>query len=174
MLNPAKVKFIGNGNNYKLGCKESQFMYCRDCDKKDCGMVTKNRFVFGTIYNAYYLEYWQGKRNSLHVKGEDGVIDYYIPLSDFEIVSDEDNVLNNYEAVVKCVVHDYDNELFELNYGKEYKAIGVNNQGLYLVLDESYDCYFYPSTAFDIVNDTHNILNKEKHYPIYDWNLFAE
>ena len=113
MLKPAKVKFVGNGNDYKLGCKESQFTYCRDCDKKDCDMATKNRFVFGTIYNAYYLEYWQGKRDSLHVKGEDGVIDYFIPLSDFEIVSDEDNVLkNNRNTDVKIeklqkVVEDY-------------------------------------------------------------------
>ncbi len=174
MLKPAKVKFVGNGDNYKLGCEESCFTYCRDCDRKGCQEKTKKRVIFGTVYNAYFLEYWQGKRDSLHVKGEDGVIDHFIPLSDFEIISDVDNVLNNDEAIVKCVVHDYDDEVFALNYGKEYKAIGINNYGLYLILDESGDCYFYSSSAFEIVDDKFNVLNKDKHYPIYDWNLFSE
>ena len=172
MLKPAKVKFVGNMDDYKLGCKESCFAYCRDCDKTDCQETTKNRFIYGNVYNAYFLEYWQGKRDSLHVKGEDGAIVDFIPLSDFEIISDEDNVLNNDEAIVKCVVHDYDNEVFAVKYGKKYKALGINNYGLYLVVDESGDCYFYLNSMFEIVNDKSNILDKDKHYPVYDWNLF--
>lgn len=183
MLNPAKVRFIGDERTYKLACDQSfmycsngedeTWLYCRDCEKKDCQMESPRRFVYSKVYNAYFLEYWSGTRDSLHVKGEDGIIDHFIPLADFEIVSDVDNVLNNYEAVVKCVVRTYERYSM-IYYGKEYKAIGVDKQGAYLVLDESGDCYFYPSSAFEIINDDHGILDVTKHYCIYDWSIFSE
>ncbi len=38
------------------------------------------------------MEYWQGERDSLHVRGEDGEIPDFNPFSDFEVISDEENV----------------------------------------------------------------------------------
>lgn len=163
----AIVKFIGKQEQYKLGCNKSCYAYCRDC--KSCKGSNTFRFIYGSLYNAYFLEFWQGERTSLHIKGEDGKIVDFVPVEDFEIISDEDNVLNTYEAVVRCVTHDYDDELFDLNYRKEYKAIGFDERGQLLVLDESYDCYFYPRKNFEIVSDPHNILDEDNNLPVYDW-----
>ena len=46
-----------------------------------------------------------------------------------------------------------------LTYGKEYKAIGRDKDGLYLVMDNSYCCYFYSPECFEIVSDEYGILN---------------
>lgn len=129
---PAVVKYIGKSNN---------------------------NFTTGKEYFAFFLEYWQGKRESLHVQNNEGKITDFNPFSDFEIVKDEDNVLNKHEAIVRCVTKRFQNELFEIKYDKIYKAIGADENGYYLVMDESYDCYFYPSTDFEIIEDEHNILS---------------
>lgn len=167
MKKSAVVRFVGNQNEYKLGCETSTYRYCRDCNQ--CAGTDSFLFTEGTKYNAYFLEYWQGNRTSLHVKGENGEIVDFVPIEDFEILADEDNVLSTKEAIVRCVTHKYDKEIFDLNYGHEYKAIGYDKNGLFLVMDESYDCYFYPRNAFTIVSDPDNVLKPQLNHHIYDW-----
>ena len=121
-------------------------------------------FTFGKQYEAFFLEYWQGERNSLHVRNDSGVIFDFNPFEDFEVIADEDNVLNLHEAIVRCRTHKYDDMIDGLRFGKEYKAIGRDKDGLYLVMDESYDCYFYPADIFDIVSDEHDILSHRSVY----------
>lgn len=86
------------------------------------------------------------------------------PLEDFEVMEDVDNVLNTHEATVRCITHEYDNELFDLTYGEKYKTIGRDQDGLYLVMDDSHDCYFYPPTCFEIVSDEYDILSHRSMY----------
>ena len=121
-------------------------------------------FTQGQTYKAFFVEYWQGKRDSLHVKANDGKIHDYVHFENFEIIEDTNNVLNMYEADVKCITHDYDEELLELNYGQVYKAIGCDIDGLYLIMDESMDCYFYHPNCFEIIDDPHGILNGQSVY----------
>lgn len=130
---PAMVRYIGNKSN--------------------------NEFSRGKEYQAYFLEYWQGKRNSLHVKGNSGEITDFNPFEDFEVILDEDNVLNTYEAIVECLTHNFDNELFDIKFGKQYRALGVDKDGYYLIMDESHDCYFYPAGYFKIVEDKYDLLS---------------
>jgi hypothetical protein len=139
-LPPAKVRYIGTSDSLHTN---------------------------GKIYNAYFLEYWQGERRSLHVSGNDGEITDFNDMKDYEIISDEANLLNYYEAVVKCKTHKYEDRVFGLKFGKAYKAIGRDKNGLYLVMDESLDCYFYPSDIFDIVRDDHGILKRQSVYYSY-------
>ena len=117
-----------------------------------------SEFSYGKEYQAYFLEYCQGQRNSLHVKGNSGEITNFNLFEDFEVVSDEDNVLNTYEAIVECLTHNFDNRLFEIKYGKQYKALGRDKDGLYLIMDESYDCYFYAAGYFKIIEDKYDLL----------------
>ena len=84
------------------------------------------------------------------------------------MIADEDNVLNLHEAIVRCNTHKYDDMIAGLRYGKEYKAIGRDKDGLYLVMDESCDCYFYPADIFEIVSDEHDILSHRSVY--YNFN----
>ena len=175
MKKTAIVKFVGDPEYYRMGCDESEFLYCRDCERfiKTCEKSTKStkcRFLFGHLYNAYFLEYWQGERTSLHVKGEDGAINDFNQLSDFEVVEDTDGVLNGHEATVRCVTHAYEGDLASLYYGREYKAIGFTKSGTILVMDESLDCYFYPHDAFEIVSDTYGVLDGTVSLPVYDWH----
>lgn len=167
MKKSAVVRFIGNQNEYKLGCEKSAYRYCRDCNQ--CAGTDSFLFTKGAKYNAYFLEYWQGERTSLHIKGENGEIVDFVPLEDFEVLADVDNVLSTKEAVVRCITQKYDKEIFDLNYGCEYKAIGFDKNGLLLVMDESYDCYFYPRNVFTIVSDPDNVLNPQFNHHIYDW-----
>lgn len=132
------------------------------CISDDLKDFTKDK-----AYNAYFLEYWQGKRNSLHVENDDGDIVDFIPFEDFVVLEDKENVLNTYEATVQCITHEYDSKLFDLNYGKEYKAIGRDKNGMYLVMDESYDCYFYPASDFKVMSDPHHILTHTSVYYSY-------
>lgn len=166
---PARVRFIGDPEYYKLSCAELEWTYCRDCDNKGCSTATVSRFYNGKIYNAYFLEYWQGERNSLHVMGEDGIIDDYIPLADFEIVEDADGVLGKNEAIVRCVSSAGDDE-FGITFGKEYKALGVNKNGAYLIMDNSTDCYFYSKDNFEIVSDPCGVLDPETSGYVYDFH----
>ena len=110
--------------------------------------------------------FWKGTCiTSLHVKGEDGQISDFIPICDFDIIEDRDDVLNTYEATVKCIT-----QWCNLTYGKEYKAIGYNTSDSLLVMDDSDDCYFYPREYFEILEDNHGILDKERAFPVYDWS----
>lgn len=168
MKKSAVVRFIGNQEEYKLGCENSPYRYCRDCNQ--CSGTNLYNFIYGNYYNAYFLEYWEGERTSLHIKGEDGTIEDFIPIGDFEVISDEDNVLNTQEALVRCITHRFDQEFLDLNYGKEYKAIGFDKNGLLLVMDESFVCYFYPREDFSIVSDPDNILDPDSNEHIYDWS----
>lgn len=125
---------------------------------------TNDKFTTGKEYEAFFLEYWEGKRNSLHVRGNDGNITDFNPFEEFEIISDEDNLLKDYEAVVRCITHNYEDIIIGLTYGREYKAIGRDKDGYYLVMDNTYCCYFYPSDIFEIVSDEHEILTKQSVY----------
>jgi hypothetical protein len=121
-------------------------------------------FTQGKVYFAFLLEYWQGKRDSLHVKGNSGRISDFNPFEDFEVVADDDDVLNLYEATVRCVTHIHDELIGGLTFGKEYKTIGRDRDGLYLVKDDSSDCYFYPPDFFEIVSDEHDLLSHQSIY----------
>lgn len=165
MSMPAVVKFIGNEEQYRLGCDDLCCFYCRDCEKHGtCQKTVQSLFTFGKLYSAYFVEYWQGKRNSLHVQGNDSDIHDFVPLEDFEILSDSDGLLNDYEATVRCITHAYDDGFFGLTYGKNYTAIGKDQDGLFLVMDDSYDCYFYSADCFEIVEDKHGILSRQSVY----------
>lgn len=177
---PAIVKFIGNQDDYRLGCGFDKPYYCRDCKQKDiCTNECKNyEFTFGKENHAYFLEYWQGNRNSLHVKNNSGEIVDFIPLEDFSIIGDVDNVLNYKDATVRCITRRYDNSLFDIKYGKEYKAIGISNRQFseyeYLIMDESYECYFYPHSFFEIIEDTDGILDRQTGVYVYDSSIFKD
>ena len=121
---------------------------------------SNRKFIKDKLYEAYFIEYWEGERTSLHVRGNDGTITDFNNLEDFQIVSDEGNLLNNYEAIVQCITHKYNHLICEITFGKEYKVIGKDKNGLFLVMDDSYCCYFYPSKFFKIINDPHGILEK--------------
>lgn len=139
-MKPAIVKYIGE-----------------DCKK----------FSHGKEYEAFFVEYWEGNRDSLHVRGNDGRVTDFNHFEDFEVISDEDNLLNDYEAIVRCITHEYDDYISGLTYGEEYKAIGRDKEGLYLVMDNSYCCYFYPPEEFKIVKDDHGILSRRSVYYSY-------
>jgi hypothetical protein len=126
-------------------------------------------FTLGKTYEAYFLEYWEGERNAIHVRGNDGEIRYFVDFNNFEIVRDEDNVLNHYEAIVKCIASssEEDDEYLETTVGKEYKAIGRDKDGYYLVMDNTYNCYFYEPCLFEIVSDPHGILREQSIYCSY-------
>ena len=127
------------------------------------------QFTVGKEYEAFFVEYWQGVRNSLHVRNNFGNIVDFIPFEDFIVVSDLDGVLTMDEAIVRCITHRFDDidTLLGLNYGHEYRAVGMDIDGNYLVMDESYDCYFYPNTDFEIVDDPHGLLSRKSVYYSY-------
>ena len=60
--------------------------------------MTLEKFTNGKRYEAFFLEYWKGVRDSLHVRGNDGRVTDFNPFEDFIVISDDDNLLNNYEA----------------------------------------------------------------------------
>ena len=131
--------------------------------------ISNNKFTRGKQYEAFFLEYWEGVRNSLHVRGNDGQVTDFNPFESFLVISDEDNLLNNYEATIKCITHRFDEDLIGgLSYGKEYKAIGRDKAGMFLVMDNSSCCYFYDPTDFIIIADPHGILSRRSVYYSYD------
>lgn len=144
-MKPAIVKYIGESNS---------------------------KFTNGRVYNAYFLEYWQGNRNSLHVENNEGEITDFNPFKDFEVISDDDNVLNTYEALVRCVTHQFDEYICGLTYGETYKAIGRDKDGMYLVMDDSWDCYFYAPECFEVIEDVHGILAYQSCYYSYHGGKF--
>lgn len=124
--------------------------------------VSYDMFTHGKEYEAYFLEYWEGKRNSLHVRGNDGRITDFNRLEDFVVMSDENDLLNLHEATVKCITDKYD--WLELTCGREYKAIGRDKDGMYLVMDNTCCCYFYPPESFEVIEDDYDILGRESVY----------
>ena len=128
---------------------------------------SNKKFTKGKQYEAFFVEYWEGVRNSLHVRNNAGIITDFNPLEDFEVVSDEDHVLNNHEAIVRCITRKHDDRISGLLFGKEYIAIGCDKDGLYLVKDESGCCYFYSPVDFEIVKDEFGILSKRSVYYNY-------
>ena len=144
-MQPAIVKFIGNkiNNDYN------------------------GQFTVGKEYEAFFVEYWQGVRNSLHVRNNFGDIVDFIPFDEFSVVSDPDNMLTMDEAIVRCITEEHNEGLSYLYYGHEYRVVGMDIDGYYLVMDESYDCYFYPKTAFEIVDDPHGLLSRVSVYYSY-------
>lgn len=125
---------------------------------------SNRKFTKGKLYEAYFIEYWEGERTSLHVRVNDGTITDFNPLEDFEVISDEGNLLNDYEATVQCITHKYDHLMCCVTFGKEYKAIGRDKNGLLLVMDDSYSCYFYPNDVFKIIDDPYRILEETSVY----------
>ena len=103
----------------------------------------------------------------MHVKDNRGEITDFDPFEDFEIISDEDNVLTTYEAIIECLTHNFDDKLFDIKYGKQYKALGMDKDGYYLIMDESYDCYFYPAGYFKIIDDNFDLLSRRTLYYNY-------
>lgn len=91
---------------------------------------SNRKFTKGKLHKAYFIEYWEGERTSLHVRGNDDTITDFNHLEDFEIISDEGNLLNNYEATVQCITHQYDHLICGITFGEEYKAIGKDKNGL--------------------------------------------
>lgn len=130
--------------------------------------LDSGKFLPGKEYEAFFIEYWGEKRNSLHVRGDDGNITDFNPFEEFQILEDKQNLLNHYEAIVKCVTHRHEKGFSDLTFGKDYKAIGRDKDGLFLVKDNSGACYFYPPDDFQVVEDEHGILNKQSMYYSYD------
>ena len=137
----------------------------------------------GKVYSAYFIEYWQGERRNLHLKNDKGVIDYWYDLKDFKIIEDVDYVLNFKEAKVRCIRESHSfSELalgnIELTNGKEYIAIGIGGGlmgGLCLILEVSYDHYFYPHAMFEIVSDPDNFLDSVDGIIVYEFvNTFDD
>ena len=95
---------------------------------------SNRKFTKGKLYEAYFIEYWEGERTSLHVRGNDSTIT------------------------------DFDHLICGITFGKEYKAIARDKNGLLLVMDDSYCCYFYPTNVFKIIDDTYGILEKTSVY----------
>ena len=168
--NPATVRFIGDEEYYRYRICDDDFKYCRDseCDTKCCDKPPVYQFIKGKTYPAYFLEYWEGVRDSLHVRGEDGEVDDFIDFSDFEVVEDVDNVLNTYEATVRYIGSSP--VQISTEYGHEYKALGYRDNGTILVLDDSGCCYFYSPSDFEIIEDAHGVLDKTRTPPIYAWH----
>lgn len=125
---------------------------------------SNRKFTKGKLYEAYFIEYGEGERTSLHVRGNDGTITDFNPLEDFEVISDEGKLLNNYEATVQCITHKYNHFMCCVTFGKEYKAIGRDKNGLLLVMDDSYSCYFHPTNVFKIIDDPYRILEETSVY----------
>lgn len=134
-MKPAKVRFIGD-DNYHEG-----------------------HFTRGQVYDAYFLEYWNGLRNSLHVMDNEGNIQDFKPLEDFEVLEDPDNLLSHAEAVVRCIGPTQRSRGGGVIHGQEYIAIGRDVDGLYLVKDCSDNCFFYPPDLFEVVSDPEHILD---------------
>lgn len=126
--------------------------------------ISNEKFTKGNKYEAYFLEYWEGERESLHVRGNDGLVTDFNPFEDFIVISDEDNLPNDYEATVKCITHRLDHMISGVTYGEEYKAIGRDKNGAFLIENKSGCCYFYNPSDFIVVDDPHGILTRRSVY----------
>ena len=146
----AIVKFIGKEDDYITGkCKDKEWEYCRQCEKKDdCKEEVTPYFRKGQEYKAYFLDYCQGERNVLDIEAENGEILSFVPLCDFEIVSDKENILSDDYFLVKCIK----DNVKDLTKNKVYKALKESDK-CYYVLDNSFDCYYYLKEFFEIYNE---------------------
>lgn len=147
----AIVKFIGKEEDYVYGeCKNKEWQYCKDCEKLSyCDETKKPYFIKDKEYKAYFLDYCQGERNVLDIEAENGEILSFVPLSDFKVILDKDNVLNDNYFVVKCIKA---NEQMSLTLNKNYKALKTDKENkYYYILDDSFDCYYYPKEFFSLV-----------------------
>ncbi len=151
---PAIIKFIGEPLKYRHISPDGEEPY----------------FTVGNLYEGYFLEYNEGVRDAVHVKCNDGVIRYNVDIKDFEIISDEDDVLNRNEAIGRCITHEFDDDWDEIVYGKEYKAIGSYEDGSYLVMNETLCCFPYISEFFEIVSDPHGVLEANDCYWFIDYD----
>ena len=156
----AIVKFVGNEEEYLIGeyCAGEEWLFCHACQEAGnhkCDRPKIPMFVKGKEYKAYFLDYCQGVRDVLEVESETGDVETYIPLSDFEIVSDEYGVLNEKHAIVKCINTENREDLTE---GKQYKALKEEYDCFY-ILDDSSDCYYYPKGLFEVMDDKDGILD---------------
>ena len=144
----AIVKFIGNEENYVSGEICNEWLYCIDCEKHAaCSKSKFNYFKKNKEYKAYFLDYCQGQRDVLEVAAENGEILTYVPLADFEIVADEDNVLKDTYIMVKCIKATRE----DLTLNKKYKALKTDKANkCYYVLDNFWDCYYYPKDLFQV------------------------
>lgn len=98
-----------------------------------------NKFTNNKVYDAYFIEYWQGIRNSLHVKDDTGRITDFNPLEDFEIISDPADVLNFHEAIVECISTTNDDEIVGITIGKQYKSIGRDKLLRYALINAAWN-----------------------------------
>lgn len=129
--------------------------------------ISNEKFTNGQRYEAFFLEYWEGVRDSLHVRGNDGRVTDFNPFEDFIVISDDDNLLNDFEATVRCTTHRLDDLIGGLTFGEEYKAIGRDKAEMFLVKDDSACCYFYNPSDFTILDDPHGILTRRSVYYSY-------
>ena len=129
--------------------------------------ISNEKFTNGHRYEAFFLEYREGVRDSLHVRGNDGRVTDFNPFEDFIVISDDDNLLNDFEATVRCITHRLDDLIGGLTYGEEYKAIGRDKAGMYLIKDDSACCHFYNPSDFTVVDDPHGILTRRSVYYSY-------
>ena len=100
-------------------------------------------------------------------KGSQDRVTGFNPFEDFIVISDDGNMLNDYEATVKCITHRLDDLVGGLTYGEEYKAIGRDKAGMFLVKDDSACRCFYNPSDFIIVDDPHGILTRRSVYYSY-------
>lgn len=156
----AIVKFIGNPKEYLIGkyCYDEEWLFCHACQeiaKQKCNRAKISLFKKNKKYKAYFLDYCQGVRDVLDVETETGEVESFIPLSDFQIISDEDDVLSEKYAVVECINANNHEDLTE---GKQYQALKQKGDCFY-VLDNTSDCYYYSKNLFKVVEDKDGILN---------------
>ena len=127
-----------------------------------------DKFTIGKTYDAYFIEYWEGVRNSLHVRNNDGKIVDFVPFEEFKVIEDPQGVLELREALVKYIVEDEEPDPLSLLTGNVYHAVGRDKDGYYLVEDESGCCYFYEASSFEIISDPDGILSQESvYYSLY-------
>jgi hypothetical protein len=158
---PAIVKFIGDQTEYRQKPRSSG-----SCPQEQ--QTGEYEFLNGKTYEAYFVEYFADVRNALHVKGEDGEIHAPVRFEHFTVISDPDHVLADYEAMVRFTTHRYEKrwkqEPQKPIFGKTYKAIGKDNHGRYLIVNEHGMDKFYPAEDFEILEDPHGILQFQSIY----------
>lgn len=157
----AILKFIGNEEDYIVCSGLCSMLYCKECNKNgECNKEKMRLFLKGKEYRAYFLDYCQGERNVLEVAGENDRLETFIPISDFEIISDDYQILQDKYAIAKCVKS---NGQMDLTLNKNYKILKkLPNKNHFYVLDDSCDCYYYPSDNFEIIEDKYGLLKDKE------------
>ena len=153
----ARVKFVGRQEEYISGKYCDEWRYCVQCPQhKECAQERKFLFLEGKEYKAYFLDFLQGTRDVLDVEAENQEVLSFVPLQDFEIVSDEYGILEDKRAIVKCIKC---KGAQDLQVGKNYIALKRSkDKTKFYILDDSKDCYYYSSDFFVVVEDKDNLL----------------